>query len=175
MRGDAAAAAKALRDFGQDNPALVVKGGLLGDAGHHARPTSTALADLPSREVLLAQIAGVFQAPLIKAAGLFQAFTRNFAYGVQGADRPARRRRRGRSRGAEPEAPAEAEASPPPRPTGRRRRGARRRGAEPRRPAEADSRAEAPEPSRPDAAADARRVRVHRVRVNQKEEQPWQP
>jgi large subunit ribosomal protein L10 len=41
------------------------------------------LAEIPPREVLLTQIAGTFQAPLTKAAGLFQAFTRNFAYGVQ--------------------------------------------------------------------------------------------
>jgi large subunit ribosomal protein L10 len=33
--------------------------------------------------VLLAQLAGAFQAPLVKAAGLFQAFTRNFAYGLK--------------------------------------------------------------------------------------------
>ena len=36
VRGDAAAAAKALRDFGKDNPALVVKGGLLGERVDHA-------------------------------------------------------------------------------------------------------------------------------------------
>ena len=39
---------------------------------------------MPPREVLLARMAGGFQAPLTKAAGLFQAFTRNFAYGVAG-------------------------------------------------------------------------------------------
>jgi len=82
VRGDAAAAAKALRDFGRTNPALVLKGGVLG-----ARPISPseidALAELPSRDVLLGQIAGVFQAPLTQAAGFFQAFTRNFAYGVK--------------------------------------------------------------------------------------------
>jgi large subunit ribosomal protein L10 len=82
VRGDAASAAKALREFGRANPALVVKGGLLGE-----RIITTveieALADLPSRDVLLATVAGAFQAPLTKAAGLFQAFTRNFAYGVQ--------------------------------------------------------------------------------------------
>jgi large subunit ribosomal protein L10 len=33
--------------------------------------------------LLLAQLAGAFQAPLLKGAGLLQAFTRNFAYGVQ--------------------------------------------------------------------------------------------
>jgi large subunit ribosomal protein L10 len=82
VRGDAAAAAKALRDFGRDNPALVVKGGLLGE--RIITPADIeALADLPSRDVMLTQIAGMFQAPLTKAAGLFQAFTRNFAYGVQ--------------------------------------------------------------------------------------------
>jgi large subunit ribosomal protein L10 len=82
VRGDTAAAAKALRDFGKDNPALVLKGGLLGT--RIVTPAElTALAELPSRDVLLAQIAGTFQAPLTKAAGLFQAFTRNFAYGVK--------------------------------------------------------------------------------------------
>ncbi len=42
-----------------------------------------ALADIQPREVLLARIAGGFQAPLVKAAGLFQAFTRNMAYGIK--------------------------------------------------------------------------------------------
>ena len=82
VHGDAAAAAKALRDFGRTNPALVVKGGLLGPS--IVTPVEIeALAELPSREALLALVAGVFQAPLTKAAGLFQAFTRNFAYGVK--------------------------------------------------------------------------------------------
>jgi large subunit ribosomal protein L10 len=82
VRGDAAAAAKALRDFGRNHEALVVKGGLLGERLMGAVDID-ALAELPSREVLLAQVAGAFQAPLTKAAGLFQAFTRNFAYGVK--------------------------------------------------------------------------------------------
>jgi large subunit ribosomal protein L10 len=82
VRGDAVVAAKALRDFGKGNPALVVKGGLLGGRLLSASDFE-ALADVPPRDVLLAIIAGGFQAPLVKAAGLFQAFTRNFAYGVQ--------------------------------------------------------------------------------------------
>jgi large subunit ribosomal protein L10 len=82
VRGDAAAAAKALRDFGRTNPALIVKGGLLGE--RVITPADIeALAELPSRDIMLTQIAGMFQAPLTKAAGLFQAFTRNLAYGVQ--------------------------------------------------------------------------------------------
>ncbi len=80
--GDAVTAAKALRDFARTNPNLVVKGGILGP-----RLLSTAdveaLADVPPREQLLGRLAGGFQAPLAKAAGLFQAFTRNFAYGLK--------------------------------------------------------------------------------------------
>jgi large subunit ribosomal protein L10 len=82
VRGDAAGAAKALRDFGRTNPALVVKGGLLGPRVITPGEIEE-LAELPPRDALLAQVAGVFQAPLTKAAGLFQAFTRNFAYGVK--------------------------------------------------------------------------------------------
>ena len=82
VRGDAVAAAKALRDFGRTSPALVVKGGLLGP--RVLSPSDIeALADIEPREVLLARLASGFQAPLTKAAGLFQAFTRNFAYGVK--------------------------------------------------------------------------------------------
>jgi large subunit ribosomal protein L10 len=81
VHGDAVPAAKALRDFGRTNPELVVKGGLLGPRLLTAADL-TALADIPPREQLLAMLAGGFQAPLTKAAGLFQAFTRNFAYGV---------------------------------------------------------------------------------------------
>ena len=82
VRGDAAAAAKALRDFGRTNAALVLKGGLLGDRVLVPAELA-ALAELPSRDALLAQIAGAFQAPLVKAAGLFQAMPRNLAYGVK--------------------------------------------------------------------------------------------
>jgi large subunit ribosomal protein L10 len=82
VHGDAAAGAKALRDFGKNHDALVLKGGLLGERVITANEIE-ALADLPSREVLLTQIAGLFQQPLTRAAGLFQAFPRNLAYGVK--------------------------------------------------------------------------------------------
>ena len=80
--GDAVTAAKALRDFAKGNANLVLKGGMLGP-----RVLTTAdveaLADVPPRDELLARLAGGFQAPMTKAAGLFQAFTRNMAYGVK--------------------------------------------------------------------------------------------
>jgi large subunit ribosomal protein L10 len=80
--GDAVTAAKALRDFARTHPNLVVKGGLLGPRVLSSADVE-ALADVPPREQLLARLAGGFQAPLTKAAGLFQAFTRNFAYGLK--------------------------------------------------------------------------------------------
>jgi large subunit ribosomal protein L10 len=42
-----------------------------------------ALADLPPRDVLLAQMAGALQAPLVKTAGLLQALPRQMAYGLK--------------------------------------------------------------------------------------------
>jgi large subunit ribosomal protein L10 len=80
--GDAVTAAKALRDFARTNPNLVVKGGMLGPRMLSVADVE-ALADVPPRDQLLARLAGGFQAPLVKAAGLFQAFTRNFAYGLK--------------------------------------------------------------------------------------------
>jgi large subunit ribosomal protein L10 len=80
--GDAVTAAKALRDFAKTNPNLVVKGGMLGPRMLSVADVE-ALADVPPRDQLLARLAGGFQAPLVKAAGLFQAFTRNFAYGLK--------------------------------------------------------------------------------------------
>ena len=82
VNGDSVAAAKALRDAARTNPLLVLKGGALGTSILSAADV-TALADLPSREVLLARFAGALQAPLVKTAGLLQALPRNFAYGLK--------------------------------------------------------------------------------------------
>ena len=82
VSGDAVTVAKALRDFARTNPNLVVKGGLLGGSILSAQDT-TALADIPPRDVLLARFAGGLAAPLQKFAGLLQALPRNFAYGLK--------------------------------------------------------------------------------------------
>ncbi|HEY2430177.1 MAG TPA: 50S ribosomal protein L10 [Acidimicrobiales bacterium] len=79
---DVPAVAKALRDFSRTNPLLVVKGGVMGSSVLSARD-ATALADIPSRDVLLAQLAGLMAAPLQQFAGLLQALPRNFAYGLK--------------------------------------------------------------------------------------------
>jgi large subunit ribosomal protein L10 len=81
VQGDIAAAAKALRDVARTNPLLVLKGGVLGESVLSADDVK-ALADLPSRDELLAKLAGGLQAPLVKTAGLLQALPRNFAYGL---------------------------------------------------------------------------------------------
>ena len=81
VTGDSVAAAKALVDAAKTNQNLVIKGGMLGDSVMTAADIK-ALASLPSREELLARLAGALQAPLVKTAGLLQALPRNFAYGL---------------------------------------------------------------------------------------------
>jgi large subunit ribosomal protein L10 len=72
VSGDPVAATKGLRDFARANPVLVIKGGILEGKLLTASEVNK-IADLESREVLLAQIAGVLKALPTRAAGLFQA------------------------------------------------------------------------------------------------------
>ena len=81
VHGDAVVAAKAMREFARDHDSLVFKGGMLGERLLVAAEIE-ALAKVPPKDVILGRLAGGFQAPLTRAAGLFQAFTRNFAYGL---------------------------------------------------------------------------------------------
>jgi large subunit ribosomal protein L10 len=80
--GDAVDVAKALRDFAKANPALVVKGGVLGPKPLSAAEAK-ALAEVEPREVLLAKLAGAMAAPMVQLAGLLEALPRNFAYGLK--------------------------------------------------------------------------------------------
>jgi large subunit ribosomal protein L10 len=79
---DAAATAKVLRDFAKDHQKLVIRGGLLGNVVLPPERVA-ALADIEPREVLLSKIAGVFQAPMARMAGLLAAMPRNLATMVQ--------------------------------------------------------------------------------------------
>jgi large subunit ribosomal protein L10 len=81
VNGDISAVAKALRDFAKATPTLVVKGGVL-DGKALSLGDLTALADLPSRDVLLARFAGLLASPLSTMAGLLKAVPQNFAYGL---------------------------------------------------------------------------------------------
>ena len=70
--GDAVSVAKALRDFAKANPLLVVKSGILDGVNLSAAEVQK-LADLETREVLLAKAAGMFKASMYQAAYMFQA------------------------------------------------------------------------------------------------------
>ncbi|WP_328652105.1 50S ribosomal protein L10 [Micromonospora sp. NBC_00330] len=72
VSGDVVEAAKGLRDFAKANPKLVIKGGVFEGKAITAAEV-TKLADLESREVLLAKLAGAMKGNLSKAAALFQA------------------------------------------------------------------------------------------------------
>jgi large subunit ribosomal protein L10 len=72
VHGDPVAVAKGLRDFAKANPLLVVKGGYF-DGNPLTAEEVGKLADLESREVLLAKLAGAFKASLFGAAYLFNA------------------------------------------------------------------------------------------------------
>jgi len=72
VHGDPVVAAKGLRDFARSNPFLVIKGGVL-DGKSLSAAEVTRIADLESREVLLAKLAGALKALPTRAAGLFQA------------------------------------------------------------------------------------------------------
>jgi large subunit ribosomal protein L10 len=79
--GDVSAVAKALRDFARDTPKLIIKGGVT-DGKLLSKGDLSALADLPSRDVLLARMAGLLASPLRTMAGLLKAVPQNLAYGL---------------------------------------------------------------------------------------------
>ena len=72
VKGDPVEAAKGLRDFAKAHPMLVIKGGVL-DGKSLTPDEIKKLADLESREVLLAKLAGAMQASLQNAVSLFAA------------------------------------------------------------------------------------------------------
>jgi large subunit ribosomal protein L10 len=72
INGDVVEAAKGLRDFAKANPALVIKGGLFEGKPLDAKEIAK-LADLESREVLLAKLAGGMLASLTQAVQLLNA------------------------------------------------------------------------------------------------------
>ena len=78
VSGDVVEAAKGLRDFAQANPLLVIKGGVL-DGTPLTPAEIVKLADLESREVLLAKLAGAMKASMAGAAATFAALPQQMA------------------------------------------------------------------------------------------------
>jgi large subunit ribosomal protein L10 len=79
VKGDPVSVAKTLQTFARTNQALVVKVGVV--EGQMLEPAGLkALADLPSREALRAQLVGALSGPLVQLVGLLQAPHRELAY-----------------------------------------------------------------------------------------------
>jgi len=72
IKGDPIAAAKSLKTFQKENPALVIKGGIY-EGKRVTAAEIMVLADLESREVLLSKLAGAMKASMAKAAQVFDA------------------------------------------------------------------------------------------------------
>lgn len=81
---DAVAAAKVLADFAKGNDKLVIKGGAYGGKALDANGVK-ALASIPSREVLLAQVAGLLKSPIQRMAGVLAAVAEKKGGGAEAA------------------------------------------------------------------------------------------
>jgi len=156
---DVPAVAKALRDFSRTNPLLVVKGGVMGTSVLTAQD-ATALADIPSRDVLLARLAGLMAAPLQQFASLLQALPRNLAYGLQAlidqrggapAEAPAAEAPSAPEAPAEPAVPEAAAEAPASAPEAATQPAAPEAATEPGEPAAAAEPTAEAAPSQPDA------------------------
>ena len=77
--GDLAQAAKALRDFAKSSKEFTIKGGLLNGRALDAAEVAN-LADLPSREVLVAKVLGLIQSPMTGLVTVLNGPVRNLAY-----------------------------------------------------------------------------------------------
>ena len=78
VKGDVVEAAKGLRDFAKANPALVIKGGVI-DGKSMSPSEIERLAELESREVLLAMLAGAMKASMTNAAATLTALPSQMA------------------------------------------------------------------------------------------------
>ena len=82
VNGEVSAVAKALRDFAKENTALKLMGAVVDGKAVDAKGVK-ALADLPSRDVMLAKFAGLLKAPMSNTAYLLSALPRKAAYGLR--------------------------------------------------------------------------------------------
>jgi large subunit ribosomal protein L10 len=78
VKGDVVEAAKGLREFGKANPALEIKGGII-DGKSMTPAEIDRLADLESRDVLLAMLAGAMKASMARAASTMAALPTQMA------------------------------------------------------------------------------------------------
>lgn len=72
---DAVAAAKVVADFAKTNDKLVIRGGVYGGKALDVNGVKT-LANIPTKEVLLAQLCGLLQSPISRTAGVLAALAK---------------------------------------------------------------------------------------------------
>jgi len=82
VTGEVSAVAKAMREFAKENEALKLKGGVVDGKAVDVKGLR-ALADLPSRDVMLAKLAGLLKAPMANTAYMLSALPRKAAYGLK--------------------------------------------------------------------------------------------
>jgi large subunit ribosomal protein L10 len=82
VTGEVSAVAKAMREFARENEALKLKGGIVDGKAVDVKGLR-ALADLPSRDVMLAKLAGLLKAPMANTAYMLSALPRKAAYGLK--------------------------------------------------------------------------------------------
>ncbi len=82
---DAVAAAKVISDFAKGNDKLIVKGGVYAGKALDANGIK-ALASIPSREVLIAQVAGLLKSPIQRMAGVLAAVAEKQGGGAAAAE-----------------------------------------------------------------------------------------
>ena len=85
---DAVAAAKVIADFAKTNDKLVIKGGAYGGKALDVNGLK-ALASVPSKEVLLSQIAGLLKSPVQRTAAVLAALAAQRGEGAPAAEAPA--------------------------------------------------------------------------------------
>ena len=85
---DAVAAAKVIADFAKTNDKLVVKAGAYAGKALDVEGVK-ALASIPSREVLIAQVAGLLKSPIQRMAGVLAAVAEQRGGGEAQAEAPA--------------------------------------------------------------------------------------
>ncbi len=79
---DIAKAAKALRDYARTSKVFTIKGGVVSDRVLSADQVAT-IADLPPKEVLIAQVIGTAQMPIVNLVSVLGGPVRSLAYVLQ--------------------------------------------------------------------------------------------
>ena len=79
---DAVAAARVINDFAKTNDKLIIKAGAYAGKALDAEGVK-ALASIPSREVLIAQVAGLLKSPIQRMAGVLAALAEQRGGGAE--------------------------------------------------------------------------------------------